>query len=96
MDNGMRQLSKFQPLDDVLDFMKSDESSLTLTIGNECLDQFFDDSQKAITSLPHHATEIVLASLCRRLKEMQLSSEVEELFNHVLNLIQINDQEFCA
>lgn len=86
------QTPELQPFFDVLDFMKSDEGSLTLVIGNECLDQFFDDSEKAISNYPNHVTEIVLASLCRRLNDMQLSLEVEKLFNHVLDLIQSNDQ----
>ena len=92
----MQQMPELQPLNEVLDFMETDESSLTLTIGNECLNQFFNDTEKAILKYPNHATEIGLASLCRRLNEMHLSNEVEVLFNHVLDLIQFNDQASCA
>ena len=86
------QMPELQPFIDVLEFMKTDESSLTLNVGNECLDQFFDNSINAIESYPNHTTEIVLASLCRRLNNMELTQEVEHIFNHVLDLIQTNDQ----
>lgn len=95
MTTKTRQTTELQHLFDVLDFMKTDEGSLTLVIGNECLDHSFDNSVKAIASNPNHSTEIVLASLCRRLNNMKLTLEVEQLFNHVLDLIQVHDQEYC-
>lgn len=90
------QTPEILPFFDVLDFMKTDEGSLTLIVGNECLDQFFNDSEKAISKFPNHSTEIVLASLCRRLNSMQLTSEVEQLLNHTLDLIQIHDEVLSA
>lgn len=92
MTTKTKQTPELLPFFDVLDFIKTDEGSLTLVIGNECLDQSFDNSVKAIEKNPIHSTEIVLASLCRRLNIMKLTPEVEQLFNHVLDLIQINDQ----
>ena len=96
MTTKTRQMPELQHLFDVLDFMETDEGSLTLIVGNECLDQSFDNSIKSIEKNPIHSTEIVLASLCRRLNNMKLTPEVEQLFNHVLDLIQINDQVTSA
>ena len=96
MNTKEQQMPELLALNDVIDFMKTDESSLTLIVGNECIDHFFNDSEKAISKFPNHATEIVLASLCRRLNDMELTPEVEQLFNHVLDLIQIHDQVTSA
>lgn len=96
MNTKVLKMPELKALTEVLDFMKTDESSLTLIVGNECLDHFFNDSDKAISKFPNHATEIVLTSLCRRLNNMNLTSEVEQLFNHVLDLIQIHDQVLNA
>lgn len=96
MTTKMQQMPELLALNEVLDFMKTDESSLTLVVGNECLDQFFNNSVKAIENYPNHTNEIVLASLCRRLNDMQLTPEVEQLFNHILDLIQIHDQVLSA
>lgn len=96
MKTKMQQPPELQPFNKVMDVMTDDESSLTLTIGSECLDQFFNNAAMAVSSFPNHATEIGLASLCRRLNEMQLTDEVEGLFKHVLELIQINDQAMSA
>lgn len=43
-----QQTPELQSFFDVLDFMKTDESSLTLNVGNECLEQFSDNSFMAI------------------------------------------------
>ncbi len=88
----LQHMPETQALSDVLDLIQDDESSLTLTIGNELLNKFFNDADKAIFNHPYHAIEIGLASMCRMLNEMNLTTEVEELFNHVLDLIQINDK----
>lgn len=95
MNTKVLKMPEILALNEVLDFMKTDEGSLTLIVGNECLDQFFGNSAKAIEEYPNHTTEIVLASLCRRLNDMELTPEVEQLFNHTLDLIQIHDQEYC-
>lgn len=96
MNTKVLKMPELQALTEVLDFMKTDEGSLTLIIGNECIDRFFGNSSKAIEEQPNHVTEIVLASLSRRLNDMELTPEVEQLFNHVLDLIQTNDLVTCA
>ena len=78
-------------LEQVLEYMNDNEVSPTLSTGNECLNQFFGDANAAISQYPSHAIEISLSSICKKMDEMRLTAEVEDLFNHVLNLIQAHD-----
>ncbi len=92
MNIKMQHLPEIRRVTEFLDSIHDDNGSLTLSVGNECLDHFFDDTEKAIENFPSHSYEIALTSICRKMNEMNLTDEVEGLFNHVLDLIQINDQ----
>lgn len=91
MSKKAQQTPEMQALTEILDF-DLNESSMTLICGSEALDYFFDDAEKAIESFSSHSAEIVLTSILRKLNQMKLTNEVETLFDHVLSLVQSNDE----
>lgn len=65
-----------------------EDESASLQIGAECLNRYLGNANKAISKYPEHTAEIVLTSVFNLLT---IDEPLDEIFGHVLQLINAND-----